>query len=489
MLSYLKSRRDYFIILGIVLLCVFPLFKMEFSTDTYKAYTIGLGGVAKTMFLNGRYVTGLFALAFYNMNASIENFYYASFVLSFIFMSLAIYALFTVLRDNMSKRLSLFISFISVFNVCAIEYFLFIEKGAFCFSILMAILALKYFVLFLQGKKIYLFLSFICLILSSITYQIIPGIFITLALPFIIKYSKSVRTFVINNLFAALIYGSGTGIDYLIVKLTQDNTRVGSGVHLSNIIKFYSFCTNNFAFIFLYIGLIGASLGIFALVNKKRSGKYLTKDSFLVYAKYFYIILGTMAVTVLPFVFTDPNEVWIMFRVIYPFGALPGAILIMKSYKKDYEVKEEAKGKINKKAIILLSFLLVHIVFFQAMVFSRLKNNDADYQQFEAIYGEIVKYENESGKRVSTIVIYNDSRLTNSNPGVLVIGDCNVRALSRHWSDVNMINALSGRWFTRSENESDINAEYKEYFLSQSWDSFSKEQLIFDGSTLHLCIY
>ena len=208
----------------------------------------------------------------------------------------------------------------------------------------------------------------------------------------------------------------------------------------------------------------------------------------MVYAKYFYIVLGTMAVTVLPFVFTDPNEVWIMFRVIYPFGALPGAILIMKSYKKDY-AKEEAKGKINKKAIILLSFLLVHIVFFQAMVFSRLKNNDADYQQFEAIYGEIVKYENESGKRVSTIVIYNDSRLTNSNPGVLVIGDCNVRALSRHWSDVNMINALSGRWFTRSENESDINAEYKEYFLSQSWDSFSKEQLIFDGSVLHLCIY
>ena len=64
MLSYLKSRRDYFIILGIVLLCVFPLFKMEFSTDTYKAYTIGLGGVAKTMFLNGRYVTGILLLHF-----------------------------------------------------------------------------------------------------------------------------------------------------------------------------------------------------------------------------------------------------------------------------------------------------------------------------------------------------------------------------------------------------------------------------------------
>ena len=390
MLSYLKSRRDYFIIIGIVLLCVFPLFKMEFSTDTYKAYTIGLGGVAKTMFLNGRYVTGLFALAFYNMNASIENFYYVSFVLSFIFMSLAIYALFTVLRDNMSKRLSLFISFISVFNVCAIEYFLFIEKGAFCFSILMAILALKYFVLFLQGKKIYLFLSFICLILSSITYQIIPGIFITLALPFIIKHSKSVRTFVINNLFAALIYGSGTGIDYLIVKLTQDNTRVGSGIHLSNIIKFYSFCTNNFAFIFLYIGLIGASLGIFALVNKKRYGYYFTKSSILVYAKYFYVIIGAMSVTVLPFVFTDPNEVWIMFRVIYPFGALPGAILILKNYKEDYEAKE-VKQKINKKAIILLSVLLVHIIFFQTMVCSRLVNNQADYEQFEAIYGEIVK--------------------------------------------------------------------------------------------------
>ena len=490
MRDYLKSRKDYFIILGLVLLCVFPLFKMEYATDTYTAYSIGLGGVAKTMFLNGRYITGLLALALHNMKATIEIYYYISFVLSFICMSIAIYALFTVLRDHMSRRLSFFIAFISIFNVCAIEYFLFIEKGAFCFSILMATLAVKYFVLFLQGNKNYLFLAFPCLILSAITYQIIPGVFVTLSLPFIIKYSKSLKAFLLNNLFAVLIYGSGTGIDYLIVKLTQDNHRVGSGMHLSNIWKFYSFCTYHFAFIFLYIGIIAISLGIFALVNKKRTGKYLTKESLLIYAKYFYIVLGVMAVTVIPFVFTDPAEVWIMFRVTYPFGALPGAILIMKNYKEEYTA-EATKIKAKKKVstILLASFFAVHLVFFHTMVFSRLINNEADYEQFEYIYNEITEYERESGKRVSKIVIYYDKELTHANPHTIVIGDCNVRALSRHWSDVNMINALSGRWFNRSYDDKDKNPQYKAYFESQNWSALADEQFIFDGTTLHLCVY
>lgn len=488
MRDYLKSRKDYFIILGLVLICVFPLFKMEYSTDTYRVYTITLSGFVGTMFLNGRFITGAFALIFERLSLSIESFYYTSYILSIVFMSLAIYALYTILRGHMRRRLCFFVSFIAVFNACAIEYFLFIEKGAFCFSILMAILALKYFVLFLQGNKNYLFLAFPCLILSAITYQIIPGVFISLSLPFIVKYSKSLKKFLLNNLFAILIYGSGTGIDYLIVKLNWDNQRVGSGIHLSNIWKLYSFTTNHFAFIFLYIGIIALSLGIFALVNKKRTGKYLTKESLLIYAKYFYIVLGAMASAAIPFVFTDPAEVWIMFRVIYPLGALPASILILSKYKEKCNTVCKNKQKLDRGAAVLLSVVILHVVFFNAMCFSRLINNEADKDLCFEIYGEIQKYENESGNKIKEIAIYYDSSITQKNKGVLLIGDCNVRALSRPWCDVIHFTALTGRWFDKVE-ESKVNQEYKSYFASCSFDSFSTEQLIFDGSTLHLCVY
>ncbi len=489
MKNLIKSNKYIFFSIGAVLLCVFSLFKMEYSTDTYIVYTISLAGVGGTMFLNGRFITGLFAYLFHNLGSSVETFYYASFILSVIFMSFAIYNLFCVLKEKMSELTAFLISFVTVFNVCAIEYFLFIEKGTFCFSIFTAILALRFFVGFLKGKRYYIAFSLLFFALSALTYQIIPGIFVCLAVVFIVKYSKSLKEFLLNNLCGMSVYGFGMGLDYVLLKLTQDNKRAGSGINLSNAWKVLSFCTYHYGFIFLYIGALVISLSLFFYVRYKKSGEKPCKSSLIIYLKYLYVILGATAALVAPFLFTNPNEVWLMFRVIYPIGALPGAIMIMQCYKVKRNAEcEGSEGKSKKSIIALICICSVLVIFFNVLCFGRLINNEADEKLCLDIYEEIENYEKETGKKITTIAIYYDSQITQRNPYVLMIGDCNVRAFSRFWSDVPIFVTLTGRWFNELD-QSKLNQQYKEYFQNQNWDGYCSEQLIFDGSVLHLCIY
>ena len=487
-MKFLEKHKFLFFSFAFTLACVFPLFKMEYATDTYCAYGIALSGIGDAMFTNGRYITGLFAYLFYHLNLSIPAFYFTSFILAIIFMSFAIYTLYTVLREHMSRWLGFLIAFVSVFNLAGIEYFLFLEKGAFAFSIFMAILALKCFVGFLQGKKYQIVLSFLFLILSALTYQIIPGVFVTLCVVFIVKYSKSAKSFIINNILAVCIYGSGTISDYLIVRLTQNNQRVDSAMHLSNIFKFYSFNTMKIGFAFLYLIIFVLSLVLFFAIRHFAYKERPCKSSVLIYSKYLYIVLGAMAVTVLPFVFVKPNEVWFMFRVAYPIFSLPGAIFIALFYQLN-DSGNESKKKAFVSKIILISIISISVIFFNVLNFSRLINNEKDEELFNTIYSEIEAYEQKSSTKITRITIYYDKNLTHVNPNVLHIGDCNLRAYSRHWSDVNLFVALSGRGFIRTYDNKLINQEYKSYFLSQDWDCYSDEQLIFDGDTLHLCIY
>lgn len=489
----MKMDKYLFIAFGLVFLSVFALFKKEYATDTYWVYSFGLPGIKETMFTNGRYIPGLFAALLNCLNFSISSFYYTSFLMSIIFMSFAVYVLYTILSKHISKYKSILISFISVFNLAAIEYFLFIEKGTFAFSIFMSVLAVKFFTMFLQGKRWLIFFAFLSLILSALTYQIIPGLFIVLSLPFIVIYSKSLKSFIVNNVLAVSIYGSGTLLNYSLVKLTQDNQRLGNGIHISNIFKFYSFGTFKIQYILSFIGvfalIIVCVLSVRYLLFKER----LCKKSILCCAKYIYLFLGVMAVTVLPFVFIRPEEVWFMFRVAYPIFSLPGTLLILIFFQpnSDFNTEPNKAGKLLSKLCIIaiIGFVVISLLFFNAMTFSRLKNNELDEEVFNLIYSEIENYEAETNNKITTITVYYDKNLTHVNPGVLSFGDCNVRAFSRNWSDVNIFSALSGRSFKRTYDEKLMNKDYNEYFSSKDWDSFSKDQLIFDGNTLHMCVY
>ena len=59
------------------------------------------------------------------------------------------------------------------------------------------------------------------------------------------------------------------------------------------------------------------------------------------------------------------------------------------------------------------------------------------------------------------------------------------RSLTRKWSDLRSINYYLGRNFKRTRSLD----EYQQQFGTKDWNAFSRDQLIFAGNKLHLCLY
>ena len=63
--------------------------------------------------------------------------------------------------------------------------------------------------------------------------------------------------------------------------------------------------------------------------------------------------------------------------------------------------------------------------------------------------------------------------------------EASARAFDEQWSDVPLINYTNGTDYIRGEQS----PQYAEYFSSRDWKTYSDDLLIFDGTTLHLCVY
>ena len=98
----------------------------------------------------------------------------------------------------------------------------------------------------------------------------------------------------------------------------------------------------------------------------------------------------------------------------------------------------------------------------------------------------ISAYEEAEVIEVLYVSISHDAKLTKCNPWVLAIGDSNVRAFSKEWSDVTHLNVLLERNFQKVAVSPSV---YNEHFAERDWTKFQDEQLVFEGQTLHICVY
>ena len=60
-----------------------------------------------------------------------------------------------------------------------------------------------------------------------------------------------------------------------------------------------------------------------------------------------------------------------------------------------------------------------------------------------------------------------------------------VSAFYTAWSDIYALNYYLGSDYEKV----DPLDKYTEYFASRDWNQLSQNQLIFEGDTLHLCVY
>ena len=475
--------------LAVFLFC-FPFLKMEYATDTYTIEQVGMRAFGDSMFQNGRLVSAAAFYLFDTIWPQISAFYYVSLLLSFAFASFAIFLLTKLLLRWVRAPIAFLLSFFTLLNPLAVEYFLFIEKGYFMFALCMSVLALFCLVRVWDGKRRWFTLSCLCLAAAAFTYQTLPGAFAVLAVPCALLCAKNVKQAFRNLFLAIAVYAGGALPNFLFLKWIGGSQRVGEGIRLSNLHGVFVFAGPIASAVIYLLGffLLFLLCGYFTVRLKR--GNLWSLASLGLFGQAALTVLGGLVVTFGPLLFVAPSQVWFPCRILYPLGTLLGMlpllILRLALPKESVSAKPLKARAMRLTCGVLTGVLFLNFVFFQAVAWSRLRNNALDKALCEQIGGLIDSYEEQTGEEIRVVCIYYDTALTKHHPGVLYLGDSNVRAFSKDWSDVDHMNVILRRAFVESPPDERI---YAEHFANRNWDSFDEKQLVFDGQTLHLCVY
>ena len=488
-MSIIRRKPLYFVIPLVVIVFLLPIFKMEYATDTYYLESHGFFVTVDHMLNNnGRPIIAAFLALFGAMELSVCAFYYFSLFLGIVSASVAIYRLYGILKNNMSQACALFFGIFTVLTPFTTDYFMFIEKGFFMLAICMSIVAFEGYLMILKGNKKGFIPALVGIVVSFFTYQIIPGAFAVLSTLFALLYSKEIKRLVINLLIALGIYGFGAVGSVLFLKLFTDSNRVSTGINFEYMLKSFLFLGTGT--VYVYIGAVTLLFVICATVNKARGNRIFSRETGVDFLKALLVLLVGLMAMIVPFAFSEGEEVWLPFRISYPISVMAIAVAIYFCYKENYESGAEKCSFTTKAkrvgAIVMGTVLFLNLVFFHAVFISRLINNARDEELALKIGAEIEKYEAEGNKTVKYIKIYHDKNPTNRNEGIFKIGDTNVRAFATSWSDVNHLNVILEKSYLKKNPDQKI---FNQYFKGKNWDSFSTEQLVFDGEVLHICVY
>lgn len=487
----LSKYKYLFFSLLITLLFLGGLYKLEFSRCTYRMYSYDYMLEFNHHLTIGRYTAALFWKFVNVIGFNIKQTYFLSFSIGILSITFAIYTLFNILKKHIkSEILSLLLSTAVVLNTYIIDYFIYIEKGVFVLSILLGILAFKYLIEFFEtNKKKNIIISLIFLLLAAISYQGTVALFVALATIYIVKYTDSVKSFIKNNIITALIYGFSLGLCYVLVRITGGNStsRTTGKLNIIENLKvalsglkriFYesdgTLPKNFFAITFALV----LALVLFFILKRKDTAKRKT----LLTLGLIYSMLGCTITALLPQLAIDTAAVSVNCRAIYPFASIIALIIIYLYINVDEDVKV---SKIIF-SIILVIYMSVQCVNYNKIIRDHYTLNSLEKDYAFQIGDEIDKYELETGNTIENIIFYTDKKSLYFYPQLISYADINERVFRTTWCRIDILRYYLNKNLIQKWEQ---NEEYKNEFENIDYDSFDKEQLKFEGDTLHLCIF
>ncbi len=458
------------------------LYKLEYATDTYQVFNFDSEGIFTQFAMSGRYITAIVGKLVKELNISNEFIYISSYVLAIIFIISSQYKIYKIVKDDISNKvLQILVPILIIINPFSIELFLFIEKGIMIFGILMSIYAVEYFIKYLkEKKKRNILYSAICMFVANCSYQGVVGIFVAMALVYIVKYSKNIKQFIVNNVIAMLIYGVPAIADYFIVKILYSSSRVnGEIIILESIKKIYDntlemikntyyILPKNFFLLIIIITLLLIYYKIF------------TEKKYLGLLEVSYIIIGVIISAVIPQLMQSTSSIWFVPRSTYVFASLYGILLL-------YLI---LRFKVDKRMIFVISLLSVALLSVQLQKFVKIEKdryiiNKEDYEISIAIKEKVEDYEQTTGNTIKKLAIYTDSSPRYTYDGIFASGDMNIKAYMAEWSTKSILEYYLNRELKQIPKDEKIEKD----FLEKNWDEFSGEQIFFYNDVFVLCNY
>lgn len=476
-------KKNFIFYTFITLLFFGILIKLEFATDTYAVFNFDKEAVFMQYAMSGRFITGNIFKYFKVLNISEKAIYTISFILAIFCATMSQFILYKIIeKDINNKFLKIIIPTIIIINPFSIEFFLYIEKGIMWFGILMCILAVRKIVKYFEKqKKIYLFYSIFLMILANFSYQGIVGIFATLLLVYILKYSKNIKEFIINNLIVGSVYAIPAIIDYLLVKILFKSSRINGQIIIIESIKkilknTISMITKTYGLLPKYVFILLILFTFTAFCSKI----WKEKKKFLHILKFLYIMLGITFFAVAPQIIQPTNSIWFVPRSTYCFASMYGVLVLFVAM--NYDVKE-----FYKKIFLIISCA---VVIFQVQKFIKIEKdrynlNKQDEQISMQIIEQINNYETLTKNKIEQLAVYQDEKPNYTYEGIYAIGDMNIKCYSTDWSTIEILKYHLKRELKTAEKDKKIEQDFKK----QNWDKFNTKQIIFKENTINICNY
>lgn len=460
---------------------------LQYAPDTYSVFTNDLKHTILHFLSCGRFVTGIatyFSMGLLKLGK--EGTYFLSYSFAMICTIVSLYKLNKLLKKDIKQEiLSIIVTTIIIINPFSIELFMYIEKGIMVLSVLLCVLAIEQIEKFLKGNKKSIILALLFMVIANGCYQGTVGIFVAIALMYIIKYSKNGKEFIKNNILVALTYGIPALLNFLLVRFVFTNARVkGSMIVSESILKIVKgtkrmlIDTYDLLPHYLLFFVVTILLGI--IIYQAWQQKSNKKEKILKIGGAFYIIGVTWFATVAPQMLQDTNSIWFVARSSYSMASVIG-ILVWYG-EKEFTLKE-----LTKKVILigLTLFLLIQYSSFMRFTIDNYKGNYIDKIISLEISQMIQEYQEQTGNQIDSVAIYRDANPQYAYPEIKTSGDINVKAYLADWCVNRILKLYTNLDLKVVEGESHKEEEFKQ----KNWDYFSKEQVILEDNVLHLCIF
>lgn len=483
----LTKNIKLFSILFIFMLIVFKEFVfMHYATDTYNIFARGYKEYAILYSLDdGRvFMSGISLLAD-AFNIPINVYIITLTILAIATSCISIIVLKSII-ERYKKPNSTFEKVILVLICsCTIFNFMFIENMQFAECFVMSASILCYLLsanILVKRHKFWQVKAFVLVLIGIFLYQGTLGFFIVMI--FVISIAENDKKILKNIFIGGLICLGAVLLNLVEIKtcgymLGKQSTRIGGikniGYMIKLIIKSLWPILKNSIGTFPRYAFILMSLVTILYTNieiEKGKRKYIN-------CYFILLLLLTLATAFAINLFTIAG--FATARMLFVLGALIGNMFILIYLKTN--ILDNKKSILN---YIIIIYCIV-IVFSYITIMKYHKETEINTQEECKIINEyITEYETQTGNKIENIAVYKDKSPTYYYESIRNCSALTTKPLAVEWGDNGAISFWTKRPLKEIEPSKEI---YEKYFKDKDWDILGKEQFVFEGNTMHYCVY
>ena len=493
--SFVKNKYNIciFIVMVIFSLIICTNFlKPHFALDTYCVYAHDTNVQIEHFLVSNRIFSAFAVWLSKALNISFFTYMKLLNLAGVVFLAASWFILYKFVIAITKKQSDVFyniliagISFSIIYNFCTVESLLFWESGVMCLGILCTIIGSCVFNSNIKYKRI---ISFFALLIGSTCYQGAITIYMPLTLVLLAyKHKEHIRNIFIESIKVGFIY-------FLVMIINLFATKIFSNMFnyefrkmdvlsipeiLNTVVRLgYDMLVKTFGigpkywYIFTVIII---SIIFLSYIFKKQKSKFHIVE-------YVVLLASCIIVPILPMLATPIESQYLETRMAMSFGSSLGILILFLVL-----VVEIHKYNILKElTIILVSLMMLLNAMYYVMAASENKaTNYLDGNIAKTIIKEIYDYEKETNIKVENIGVTFDKNPINHYDGQRWLGVITTRSMGTEWAAIETIEFYSGEYF----NIVGVPDNYKTEFLEKNWDFFDKDQLIFEGNNLYICMY